>query len=354
MRQHIDKIKHYHIQLIARQRCHLSQQLLPVLRLVHLMIRKTVILTETVYLRLNQRSLIQILPLFALLVHPKVGKHRLNLHRHQSRKDSVTRILRSRRQNAVKQILLKREVIRQQILHHPPLVKPEIINQNKKHLVPLVQQRKHLLLEKIRTHQRAFRRILHPPLIIPLDKLPESMVSLLLLSAEQIIHLRLTVLKLQLPVNNLLVHLHPVVIRQRIVDLHTDTPELLPVTHRSRFRYNHILVDILLDGQQQLVRIDRLDKIIRNLVADRLIHDALLLALGHHNNGNIAVNLLDKPQRLQARKPRHILIQKYNIKRLLPHAIHRIPPTHNGDNLIPLLPQKQNMRSQQLNLIISP
>ena len=46
---------------------------------------------------------------------------------------------------------------------------------------------------------------------------------------------------------------------------------------------------VLFDGKEELVGIDGLDEIVRYLVAYRLVHDAFLLALGNHDDGDIGL-----------------------------------------------------------------
>ena len=44
-------------------------------------------------------------------------------------------------------------------------------------------------------------------------------------------------------------------------------------------------MDILLQGQQDLIGVDGLDEVVGNLLSDGLVHDVLFLALGDHNDG---------------------------------------------------------------------
>ena len=67
-------------------------------------------------------------------------------------------------------------------------------------------------------------------------------------------------------------------------------------------------MDVLLQRQQYLVGIDGLDEVIGNLLADGLVHDVLLLALGDHHDGHLWCNLLNALQGLQATESGHHLV----------------------------------------------
>ena len=181
VRQHIHKVQHDYIQLIAHQRGNHAQQLLAIQGVVHLIIRECVIFAKTIDLCLDQWGLVEVLPLLALLVHPQIGKQLLDLQRHQPGEDGITRILRSSREDAIIKILIEGKVFSQQVFHHSPLIQAEVIDQDKKDLLLLIKQRENALLEKIRTHQRTILRMLNPINVIAFDKLGERMIGLLFL-----------------------------------------------------------------------------------------------------------------------------------------------------------------------------
>ena len=186
------------------------------------------------------------------------------------------------------------------------------------------------------------------------DELGEGVVRLGLLHLDHVGHAHLAALELQFPIDQLPVDINPVVGRERIVDQHTDAREILLITHRRRLGDDRVLVDVLLDRQEQLVGIDRLDQVVGDLAADRLVHDALLLALRHHDNGRIGRDLLDGRQCLEPREARHVLVEENNVERLLATAVDRVLPADDGRHLVTLLPQKQHVRLQQLNLVVRP
>ena len=90
--------------------------------------------------------------------------------------------------------------------------------------------------------------------------------------------------------------------------------ELLLVASLHSLGDDLLAMDVLLERQQNLVGIDRLDKIVGNLLTDSLIHNVLFFALRYHDNRHLRGNLLDTLQRLQAREARHHLIEQHQVK----------------------------------------
>ncbi len=81
-----------------------------------------------------------------------------------------------------------------------------------------------------------------------------------------------------------LVHLYPVFIRAAIAYLHGYLLEVLLVARLGHLSHYFLSMYILLQRQQYLVGVNRLYQIVGNLRPDGLIHNVLLLALGHHNH----------------------------------------------------------------------
>ena len=73
-------------------------------------------------------------------------------------------------------------------------------------------------------------------------------------------------------------------------------------------------MDILLYREQHLIGVYGLDDVVSNLRAYGLIHNILLLALGHHNNGRGGAHILNQRKRLQSRHTGHHLVENNQIK----------------------------------------
>ena len=60
----------------------------------------------------------------------------------------------------------------------------------------------------------------------------------------------------------------------------------------SSLRYNFTAMQIFLDGQQYLIRVYRIYKVVGNVVSNSLVHDILLLAFGDHYHRSLRGDLL--------------------------------------------------------------
>ena len=161
-------------------------------------------------------------------------------------------------------------------------------------------------------------------------------------------------LQLQFPVHECLVHLHPVLVRGRIIDLHGYAPHILLVAGVDGFGDDILLVDILLQGKEYLVGVDGLDEVVGNLGSYGLVHDVLLLALGHHHHRQGGMQLLDTGKCLQPGESRHILVEQDEVVAAFATAIQGITPIRGGIYLILFPLEEEDVRTQQFYLIVNP
>ena len=81
-----------------------------------------------------------------------------------------------------------------------------------------------------------------------------------------------------------LVDISPVFPCLTVHDLHGYLLEVLLILILCDFSFNFLPVNVFLQSQQDLIRIDWLDEIISYLLADSLFHDILLFTLRDHDN----------------------------------------------------------------------
>jgi len=113
-------------------------------------------------------------------------------------------------------------------------------------------------------------------------------------------------------------------------------------------------VNILLDGQNNLLGIYRFNQIVRNFASQRLIHDILLLALGNHHHRGGGRKVFYPLQSLQSGYSRHIFIQKDQVKVIFLHQGQGISSIGRCCHLIVPLFQEKDIRFQKVNFIICP
>src|SRR5579864_1710267 len=106
-------------------------------------------------LRTEKFFLSHIFSAFLFIILPEIGKLGIYVHRHQSRKNGITAILCSCRQNTVKSFLRQyAEALCKYGLDRFPLIEPQIINQNKKNRYAFFKTRKYFVSQQIMAHDR--------------------------------------------------------------------------------------------------------------------------------------------------------------------------------------------------------
>ena len=256
------------------------------------MIGERVLPAVSLELRLDKWGFIQVLAFLLVFIHPEVREHLGDLVRHQTAEDGITGILGSRRQDAIVQVLVNVELFADLIGEHPPLVVAEVVEHHEEHLPTLVQQGEHLALENLWRQHRTQIIGLHPmglyvshpiQIVLP-DELSEAVVRIFLLHLQHLRHAAVRGTQFQFPVHQTLIDVCPVLPRATVLDLHGYLLEILLILALRDLRLYLPAVDILLQGQQDLVGIDGFDEVVGNLLADGLFHNVLLLALRHHDD----------------------------------------------------------------------
>ena len=71
---------------------------------------------------------------------------------------------------------------------------------------------------------------------------------------------------------------------------------------------------MFLDGEEDLVGVDRFDKVIRDLAAEGFVHDVFLLALGDHYHWQLGSQSLDLSEGVESTDSRHVFIKEDEVK----------------------------------------
>ncbi len=106
----------------------------------------------------------------------------LNLQRHQSRKNGISRILRGGGKNAVVELFaVESEKFGQHIANGQPLVEAEVVDDHKKDLFALIDEWENVGFEEVGTHGWTLGATFEPKRIISFDEFCENAVGLGLL-----------------------------------------------------------------------------------------------------------------------------------------------------------------------------
>ena len=147
-------------------------------------------------------------------------------------------------------------------------------------------------------------------------------------------HPRVCTAQFELPSDECLIHLHPVVVVLAIAYLHCYLLIVLLISRLCCCSDDFFAVYVSLQCSQYLYGVDRLYQIVGNLRSDGLLHDVLLLALGDHHDGCGRRDFLYLLQRLQACESRHHLVEQDEVECLFAAFFYCVGTVGDGDNFV--------------------
>ena len=256
--------------------------------------------------------------------------------------------------DAAVQVFLDIEEVGNLVVKHAPLIVSEVVNDYQEYFLAVVQVGEDAVFEDVGAHDGALVGPAHPADVVFTDELGELCVGFCALHVQHFLHGAVCLGELQLPIGKPFVNFYPFVQRQRVVDLHAYLAEVLLVGACLLLGHYLLLVQVLLQGKQNLCGVDGLYQVIGNLGPDGLLHDILLLALGDHDYGHTGGLLLDAVQCLQSVQAGHVLIQQNEVEGLFCATVQGIIAVGHGFYDIPFFLQIQDMCFQQLYLVIYP
>ena len=147
----------------------------------------------------------------------------------------------------------------------------------------------------------------------------------------------------------------PILPAQAVHQPHAELTEFALVIAHRLFSHQPLLIEDLLEGEEDLVRVEGLDQVIGHLGTDRLLHDVLLLALCDHHTGQVRTAFLDALQRLQSGESRHVLVEKHHIHdAFILQCLQQGRTIRETGDLVSLALQEEDVRLQQVDLIVGP
>jgi hypothetical protein len=160
--------------------------------------------------------------------------------------------------------------------------------------------------------------------------------------------------ELDVPADHSQVRIHPAVVIQRVERRRIDVAELRYVIACNLSLGQLVALQDAAHRGQDLRRLHRLQQVVVGTPPDRLIHDVFLFALGHHDDRNVAVDLPDLLQRLQAILAGHHLVEKHHVEGTVPnHSDGVIAVGNRRDRVAPLL-EKREVGPEHLDLVVDP
>ena len=108
------------------------------------------------------------------------------------------------------------------------------------------------------------------------------------------------------------------------------------------------------DHRKHLARAGRLDQIVLDAPPDRLGHGAVLFRLGHHDDAGVGILPAEDGKHFEAPAPGHLLIEHDQVV-VVPAQEHEgIVAVGNRVHVVSPLLQKQQVRSQAVDLVVDP
>ena len=115
-----------------------------------------------------------------------------------------------------------------------------------------------------------------------------------------------------------------------------------------------VLMDMLFEAEQYLIRINRFDKIVGNFLTDSLLHNTLLLTLGNHHHRQFRMKTLNLLQGFESCQAGHILIEKDDVQGFGPAYIDSILPIVGGKDFIVFVAQIDDIGFEKVDLVVCP
>ena len=207
----------------------------------------------------------------------------------------------------------------------------------------------------MRHHGGLGRAAVDPVVVVAAHELREGLVGLALLVGEHLADARVARgLELDLPPRQPAVERAPVGEGLGHLQRRGQPPELRAVVGRGLLRDQLLLVYVLLDRQQHLVGVDRLDEVVGDLRPHGLVHDVLLLALGDHDDGRRRARLLDAGQRLEPRHAGHHLVEDDQVVGALGGHVDGVVAVVAGVHLVAFAFEKEHVGLEQLHFVVDP
>ncbi len=300
------------------------------------------------------QELLLVLVLAALLVvvEPQVGHQARDGQRHQSGEDGVARVLRGGGQDGAVELVGGHVVVAAQ----PPLVVAEVVDQQQRGLgVPLGLGEDLRAHERVRHHGRVVRAAVDPVAVVAAHEFAELLVGFALLVGEHLADARIgRVGQLDLPPREAAVERAPVGERVGHLEPGGEAPEFGAVVGRGLLGDEPLLVYVLLDREQHLVRIHGFDKVVGDLRTHGLVHDVLLLALGDHDHGRGGAHLLDLGEGFEAGHAGHHLVEYDQVVGRFRGHVDGVVAVVAGLHLVAFLPEEEHVGLEQLHFVVYP
>ena len=280
--------------------------------------------------------------------------------------EGVARERRRGRQDAVVPVALDLEVGVEQPLEEQPLVVAHAVDEEEHDgplglFADLAQVRKdefgqHLVAQDRPVVARlvAVARALDPARVDALDVLGEGDVGLAVLVVQDLAHALVGAFERHVVPDERLVHVGPLAGVEAPADAARQLAEALQVVLLDVRASDAARVQQPLDREQDLLRVDRLDEVVRDVAADGVLHDVLLLGLGDHHDRHLGPVRLDLLERVEPAQAGHLLVQKDDVVARVLGAVDGVGAVGDRLDLVALGLEKEDVGLEKVDLVVGP
>ena len=231
------------------------------------------------------------------------------------------------------------------LLHHEPLVVAHAVDDEEEHRPRRFQMRENVLVDHMRRQHDI--GIVQPALVVLFNELAELLIALAALVGHGLLQAELGMLiELEFRLHEAAVQRGPLLEVHGIEEHARDFVELLNVFLRGLRSENLSTLEEFLHGDQHLAWIDWLGQIIRDFLADRLLHQRFRLVFRYHHHGERGTQIFELGERRKAAHAGHGFVEEHDIDGICLRETERVLAVRYRVYRVPLLFEKKDVRTE--------
>ena len=310
---------------------------------------------ELLELQLEELALVRVEGL-VLALAPHVGEACRDLARKEAAEEGVARVRRGRREDGEVVRRLDLEVGREQRLDGEPLVEAQAVDDDEDRLRVAAEDGEDELLDDVDRERGPFTVEVAQPGRVGLEhEAGELAVHVGVEAAQRLVEARLAGRgEVHVPAHQLREALHPAAPVEGALPLQLDGAKALDEGAGDRLLADARPVEDAGDGGQHLTRVDRLDQVVADVGAERLLEGGVLLALRDDDDGEVGGQLLEVLERVETAAAGHLLVEQHDVEGAPSQHLQRVVGVARAVHLVALLPQEDAVRLEKLDLVVDP
>ena len=215
------------------------------------------------------------------------------------------------------------------------MVETEIIDHYPKYLFAVADGGEDFLFKNVGLHNgTVVATACEPTFVVFFDIFAKLAVCLVFLVGENLRECFVggNAVEFKFPIHNFFVEVGPLRKIAYRTEVDAQLPKLLLIILGGFFGNEAGVFEVFLDGKQNLVWVNRLDKVVSHIVAHSIVHKLLTVVFGNHYAGNVGFDFLNFAESFQTAESRHIFVKKNNIIKIALNQFERVVAVVSGFN----------------------